>query len=69
MEFNYVVKDTIIVSEDELNYMAEQVKSGMSVERVVDDYIAGLDDCDYYNSFAFDYKIMKEVRRRARFKE
>lgn len=66
MEFNYVIKDCILVPEEDLNEMAERVKNGESIEYVVDEYIIGLDDCEYYNSFAFDYKIIKEVRRRAR---
>ena len=45
--------------------MAAWVKNGIPIEVVVDDYIVCLEDCDYYNAFAFDYKIINEVRRRA----
>ena len=65
MDFNYVVKGCISISEDELNEMVERVKNGESIEHVVNNYINGLDDCEYYNSDAFDYKIIKEVRRRS----
>jgi hypothetical protein len=66
MEFDYTIEDSIWVSEDDLNEMAEQVKSGRPAEMVVDEYIACLDDGDYYNSSAYDYKIIAEVRKRAR---
>ena len=66
MDFEYIVENVIFVSEDDLNEMAEQVKRGIPVKVVVDNYIASLDDCDFYNAFAFDYKIINEVRRRAR---
>lgn len=65
MEFDYIIKDSIFVSEDELNGMAEQVKRGMSAEVVVNSYIACLDDYEYFISDAFDYKIIAEVKRRA----
>ena len=32
MEFNYIIEDSIWVSEDDLNEMAEQVKNGRPVE-------------------------------------
>lgn len=67
MDFNYVVEGSIYVSEDELNEMAEQAKRGvLSVEEIVDSYIACLDDYEYFISDSFDYKIANEVRRRAR---
>ncbi len=66
MEFDYIIKDSIFVSEDELNEMAEQVKKGISAEVVVGTYIARLDDYEYFISDAFDYKIIAEVKRRAR---
>lgn len=65
MEFHYIIEDSIWVSEDDLNEMAEQVKNGRPVEPVVDEYIACLEDNDYYNSFAFGYQIVNEVRKRA----
>lgn len=65
MDFEYTVEGVISISEDELNEMAEQVKNRIPIEVVVDSYIVGLDDCDYYNAFAFEDKIINEVRRRA----
>lgn len=66
MDFEYTVNGVISIPEDSLNEMAEQVKCGIPIEYVVETYISGLDDCDYYNAFAFDYKIINEVRKRAR---
>lgn len=66
MEFDYVIESSIFISEDELNDMAEQVKSGKSIELVVDEYVACLDDFDYYCSYAYIDKIINEVRRRIR---
>ncbi len=66
MEFDYVVNGSIWVSEDDLNEMAEEVKNGRRIEYVVDEYVAMLDDCDFYNSSAFEDKIIVEVRKRAR---
>lgn len=66
MEFDYVIESSIFISEDELNDMAKQVKSGKSIELVVDEYVAGLDEFDYYCSYAYIDKIINEVRRRIR---
>lgn len=67
MDFDYIVEGSIFVSEDELNEMAEQVKRGvLSVKEIVDSYIACLDDYEYFISDAFEYKIIEEVRRRAK---
>ena len=66
MEFDYIVNGSIFVTEIELNEMAEEVKNGRCIKNVVDEYVAMLDDCDFYNSFAYEDKIIAEVRRRAR---
>jgi len=67
MEF--ICTNSIFVSEDELNKMAEQVKRGIPAEVVVNGYIAYSDNYEYCISNtldAFEYKIIKEVRKRAR---
>lgn len=67
MEF--ICTNSIFVSEDELNKMAEQVKRGIPAKVVVDGYIAYSNDFEYCISDtldAFDYKITNEVRKRAK---
>lgn len=66
MDFEYTVNGVISIPEKALNKMAKQVKKGKPIEYVVEQYIVGLEDCDYYNASAFDYKIINEVRKRVR---
>ena len=65
MEFDYTIEGSIWVSEDDLNEMAEKVKNGEPAERVVNDYISCLDDCEYYISYAYEDKIINEIKERA----
>lgn len=64
MEFHYIIEDSICISEEDLNLMAKLVKKGTPVEQVVGEYISGFDEYDYYNSFAYEDKIINEVKRR-----
>lgn len=66
MEFHYIIEDSICISENDLNFMAEQVKRGMPIGEVVDEYISGFDDYDYYHSFAYEDRVIDEVRKRVR---
>ena len=65
MEFCYIIEDSICISEEDLNFMTEQVKNGSPIEQVVDEYVSGFDDYDYYHSFAYENDIIHEVRKRA----
>ena len=66
MEFEFTITDSIYIPEEDLNEMARLVKNGESTKDVVEDYILGWSD--YYDSIsdAFDYKIIDEVKRRAK---
>ena len=66
MEFDYTIEGSIFIPNDDLDDMAEMVKKGTPVENVVTDYIACLDDFDYYCSYAYEDKIIDEVRKRAK---
>ncbi len=65
MEFKFTIEDSIYISEDDLNEMAEQVKRGTPVGIVVTNYITGLSDFDYYCRHAYRDKVIDEVRKRA----
>lgn len=66
MEFDYVIKNSVFISDDDLDDMAEMVKKGIPVGNVVTDYIAGLSDFDYYCRHAYRDKVIDEVRKRAK---
>lgn len=66
MEFDYVIENSVFISDDDLDDMAEMVRKGIPIENVVTDYIACLDDFDYFCSYAYEDKVIDEVRKRAR---
>jgi hypothetical protein len=66
MEFDYVIENSVFISDDDLDDMAEMVKKGIPIENVVTDYIACLDDFDYFCSYAYEDKVIDEVRKRVR---
>lgn len=66
MEFDYVIEGSIFISDDDLDDMVEMVKKGIPIEDVVTDYIACLDDFDYCISYAYEDKVINEVRKRAK---
>ena len=66
MEFEYTINDSVFISDDDLNDMAEMVKKGIPVEDVVTDFIACLDDFYYYCSYAYEDKVINEVRKRVK---
>ncbi len=66
MEFDYVIKGSVFISDDDLDDMAEMVRKGIPIENVVTDYIACLDDFDYFCSYAYEDKVINEVRKRVR---
>ena len=66
MEFEYTIENSVFISDNDLDDMAEMVKKGLPVEDVVTDYIACLDDFDYYCSYAYEDRVIDEVRKRVK---
>lgn len=56
MEFNWVVEQSLFITDDEMenmtnvaqDYMREGYEQNEAVEEAVRDYMAGQDDCIYY---------------------
>ena len=65
MDFEFTIKDKIYIPEDELNELAEEVREGRPVRDVVNEFISGFDDYDYYHAFAYRDRVIDEVKRRA----
>jgi hypothetical protein len=57
MEFE--IKTTFYLSDADKEEILETISKGHSVEYAVEDFISGLDDCDYYLAGMVEEKIVK----------
>jgi hypothetical protein len=56
MEFE--IRTTFYLSEADKKEILETISKGFSIEYAVEDFISGLDDCDYYLAGMVEEKIV-----------
>jgi len=62
MEIEFTYTATFCVDEEAFDEMYDEIKAGKDVEEVVDEYIEGLDDPDYYSAKYIRDELVKTMK-------